>query len=81
MTMVEKVARAICGAQGYAPEDPSDLDRKMAVAALKALRDPTPEMVEAGLYAVSGAANTGSINHLWQTMIDSALSGEREGKE
>lgn len=69
MTMVERVARAICIAAGHDPDGPTcDIFvpgdpyahlpwagfRRQARAAIEALRTPTPEMVEAGDLAMVG---------------------------
>lgn len=51
--------------------------RTAATAALKALREPTPAMVEAGHDACDWAANAEPI---WQAMIDTALAGEGKGE-
>ncbi len=48
MTMVERVARALCAADGYSwAED--ELYMRQARAAIEAMREPTEEMQKAGL--------------------------------
>lgn len=47
--------------------------RSAARAALKALRDPTPEMVEAGQQCEAWGGDGGQI---YRAMIDAALDGE-----
>lgn len=73
-SMVERVAKAICGAQGWAPEYPSDTDMKMARAAIEAMRDATVPMFQAGLHPPK-PNEVGAIPplNIWQAMIDAAL--------
>jgi len=54
--------------------------RAAAIAALKALREPTSEMVEAGADAwTEGVAGYG-IKTAFTAMIDTALAGEGKGE-
>lgn len=68
--MVERIARAICESQCWvgAFDGGSELERRGwrrdALAVLKALREPTPGMVERGRGAPGGAAER------WRSMID-----------
>lgn len=77
MDMIERVAKAIWGGDDdeWATLAPwyADQYRDAATAALKALREPTSEMVEAGHDACDWTANAEPI---WQAMIDTALAGE-----
>lgn len=72
MSMVERVARAIC-CHGYGCIDP-DKCRAMgnyeedARAAIAAMREPSEGMLEA-------ARNHHSDFAIWQAMIDQALAG------
>lgn len=83
-SMVEKVARAICAAQGVGPDEPlasfeSDIGRREqpawqlyryeARAAIEAMKYPTPEMLKA-----SGEANKLRAAQRFADMIDAALS-------
>ncbi|WDA36451.1 hypothetical protein [Sphingobium sp. YC-XJ3] len=84
MSMVEAMAMAIWGGDSdeWATLAPwyADQYRDYARAALKALREPTPEMVEAGEHAAWDSANSmpaiRAIPSAWQAMIDAALDGE-----
>ncbi|KKW92634.1 hypothetical protein [Sphingobium chungbukense] len=79
MSMVEAMARKLaihaCGGRDdwnkWAEFDRQPY-RDQAIAALKALRDPTPEMVEAG----QAVDCTITAEPVWQAMIDAALDGE-----
>lgn len=57
-----------------------------ATAALKALREPTPEMIDrfvsrALCVSIHGEGGWSEYaRNQWQAMVDGALSGEREGK-
>jgi hypothetical protein len=84
--LVERVARAICTANGVDPDiEHADKFGEILVnwmnfepqarAAIAAMREPTEAMIKAGT-AHGGQTNTDVI---WQAMIDAALSpGERE---
>ncbi|QDC37059.1 hypothetical protein [Sphingobium fuliginis] len=82
MSVVEKVAAEIKAERikwGWdilkGTPRPSAIDELLAVAVLKALREPTPAMVE----AVERASRLGGIwsaKSAWQAMIDAALDGE-----
>jgi len=80
--MVERVARALIDAdstmEGY-HESHIEAKRKYACAAIKAMRDPTEEMIAAGRDAndeyASEVAPCSSFRALdsWRAMIDEAL--------
>jgi hypothetical protein len=73
MDMVERVARAICE-QEYGDENAGwDNQIPAAIAAIEAMREPTDEMVSAGL---KGFPNVTA--DLWRIMIDSILKSTRE---
>ena len=78
--MVEKAARAI-EPRAWRVSGPEDTlaqrnrrvsSLRKAKEVLKALREPTPEMVEAG-QAVDCTITAGPV---WQAMIDAALAGK-----
>lgn len=67
MNMIERVARAINNAlETYSGTDGEELMLQAATTAIQAMRDPTPEMIEAG-EAVDGTVTALPI---WQAMID-----------
>lgn len=88
-TMVERVARAICMSQGEDPET-LDVRRicdrennplplwhwyvEQAEAAIKAMRDPTPEMLKRAHGARRFIAEETNSLRTWEAMIDAALS-------
>jgi hypothetical protein len=67
-SMIARVARAIASARGD-PDWRSYLDA--ARAALKAMREPTLEMLEV---AMVGCPDWGDLPDDWRKMIDRALS-------
>ena len=75
--MVERIAQAIKDARalpGSKPKpQPSDVDRRAAIAALKALRDPTPEMVEAGRPYFDGDFSSMHAENCWSAMLSAAI--------
>lgn len=72
--MIERVARAMARANYPAATD-NDIDEmwegwvKEARAAIAAMREPTPAMVNYG----EACDGTISAKEIWQTMIDAAL--------
>lgn len=89
--MLEKVAKALCGAYGWDPEHPSSDDYRAARAALLALREPTKDMMPKGLEAIQmnmdyGRDTDGSYEmpdhgtayHCFVAMIDAILSETQE---
>ena len=85
MDMVEKAARAICMAEGIPPDDtgPEIGTRaweawvETARAAIAVMREPTPEMVEAGWEEIMGfGAMRSNVEWTWGAMIDAALTPE-----
>jgi hypothetical protein len=79
-SMIDRVASAICEARNawFARDlegDQPDYNEVVARAAIKAMREPTPEMVRAGVegWKANGLA---SIQFVWPSMIDAALHSE-----
>lgn len=71
MTMLERIARAICAERDGCPVDEAndlvtDYDRDLARAVLEAMREPTMGMTGSGIHSAEGAA-------VWRAMIDAAL--------
>jgi len=76
MNMVERVARAINNALGtYSGTDGEELMLQAAATAIQAMRDPTPEMIEAG-EAVDGTVTALPI---WQAMLDANIPRDNTG--
>lgn len=94
MDMVERVARALCSADG---RDPDELHcgsliweahsegflefpdyEAMAHAAIGAMREPTPEMIEAGLSCPIVNYDGNDPKQVWEAMIAAALSPSGE---
>ncbi|EPR09805.1 hypothetical protein M527_06665 [Sphingobium indicum IP26] len=50
--------------------------RSLAVAAIAAMREPTPAMVDAGAQLCDAAYSGKAVHAAWQAMIDAALDGE-----
>ena len=79
MDMIEKAARAICGANGWDPSEPSDADRKAACAVLEAIREPSEKMIEEGVYTddfqghLDDDKAAKAVKRIWQAMIDEIL--------
>ena len=78
MDMVEKVARALAERnndyceRGLLQWPAYEDDARAAIAAL---REPTPEMVDAGLYEVNFIeTNSTHVRNAWGAMIDAALT-------
>lgn len=84
-TMRERVARALCKAQGDDPDSGTrfglyDVPKwpgllYLADAAIHAMREPTADMCEAG--AISKAVVGHRAQNIYTDMIDTALSRER----
>lgn len=77
-SMIERVARAICLADRYNPDESWPVYEKQARAAIAAMREPTTSMSEAGcpLPDNSGAPycyDQSVIDGAWRAMIDAAL--------
>lgn len=68
MKPIEKVSRAIAAEMGEPLHGNSPGFRRLARAAIEALREPTPEMVKAAELHTIGTPRTP-----WQAMIDAAL--------
>jgi len=87
--MIERVAEALCKADARRPLSVvsinwQDYYRHQAETALKAMREPTEEMVTAGLYAEGHVpedeANRATQAMAYTAMIDAALSPSPKGK-
>lgn len=82
--MVEKVARALCIAAGINPEYWSNpLEVAQARAAIEAMMEPSPEMVDAAwpLPNFDGPImdhRKSDIKEYWQAMLRSALVNRKE---
>lgn len=80
-TLVERMARAICEASRYKWFEDSDHCRfnkhlrVKALAALRAIREPTERMMEQGRYEMPGEQPCRSI---WRLMIDAAIAEAEE---
>ena len=76
MTMVERVARAIASDSNTIWDNLDEGSRanyeSMARAAIEAMREPTEEMLWAG---IEDKSDDGLISR-WESMIDSALEGK-----
>lgn len=80
--MIERLTLAIENVQSSAKSTlvPAEHRNQAAVAALRALRDPTPEMVEAmNAYATWDGIGEDDIvmTYAWQAGIDAALREEK----
>lgn len=85
MDMIEKVARALAAATFECSDDDVTsrhidaawpIYRDQAIAAIKAMREPTPEMIEAA-WAEALAEDADGV---WREMIEAAL-GNAHGQE
>lgn len=82
--MVEKVARAVCIALGHEPEEWAYSERvrercrRIARAAMQAMREPTKAMLQAGRLNDSEDGASGNPESIWQAMVNAALKGEAE---
>lgn len=83
MNMIEKVARAIATADEQNGGPPYEMLMTMgkhvreglydrAKAAIEAMREPTPKMLDVGDEAMT---STGFSRHVYSRMIESALEG------
>jgi hypothetical protein len=68
MSMIERVARAMCAADGGSQEVDVHLYLDMAAAAIAAMREPTEAMTRTLWTGIPPKA-------AWQAMIDAALVG------
>lgn len=86
--MVERVARALCVADGCDPDhesaDPIDTGIKLwtryvrdASAAIEAIREPTKAMIQAAYDSSLDDDERFDAHEIWQAMIDEALKPER----
>ncbi len=69
MNMIEKVARAISDAEGFA--NSWQYYCKTAKAAIEAMREPSEEMLDAGSYDLDM-----TLEMQYRKMVDAALNGE-----
>lgn len=78
--MLEKVSRALCEASGQSWDDSSDGYREIcegfAIAAVRALREPDEEMLEA---CGNGECRKWAEG-AWRSMIDSILADTGDGE-
>lgn len=77
--MITRVAKAICVASGHPWEFAGSGYRETCIdfarAALDAMREPTPEMVSAGMGEVpEDGSEYEDVEDAWRAMIDAALS-------
>ena len=77
MTMIEKVARAICNIDGGSEYD-WELWKSLAVAAIEAMREPTPEMINSAnemdiIHWDYSCHICGGAKFSWQLLINAAL--------
>lgn len=81
MSMIERVARAICKEGSHCCQNEGRPTcwasgyEDAARAAIEAMRVPTPAMIEAGRWA----AEEGGAETIWSAMIDAALREEPAG--
>lgn len=82
--MIEKLARAVTAARALPGTKPvartGDVDRRVARAVLEALREPTPEMVEAGSLwhgLPDSPIALRAAREAYTAMIDSLLTEKR----
>ena len=71
--MIERVARAMCSADGGSLEVDVHHYRDMARATIEAMREPTLEMRHAGRRVKSSWLVENEEIEIWQNMIDEAL--------
>jgi hypothetical protein len=71
--MVESVAKAICEGEGFEwrPEERHVLWERLARAAIRAMREPTPEMLSSGWSDLYDAEDRRAS---WRNMIDQLLN-------
>lgn len=73
MKKIEQVARAICRTIGTVPEESYwSTYIPEAVAAIRAMKEPTSDMLDAGTWSVD-ENNIVNIQHIYNSMIDEAL--------
>ena len=70
----DRVSRALCDEWdlSFNHEDPESFDR-LAGAAIAAMREPTPEMVEAGDRRLVALPIPDDADGVWRAMIDEML--------
>lgn len=76
MTMIEKVANAICKRRNANdwPCNGLDFDEEMARVAIEAMREPTDEMIiDEEVHWDYNCHVCGGVKNQWQRMIDAAL--------
>lgn len=72
--MIERVARAICETTSGTGDDHQwEMFVDEARAAIEAMREPTPQMVDSGMACEAGTFEE-DIQRIFKTMIDTALS-------
>jgi hypothetical protein len=83
-TILERAARALCVAQGIrATENEMARGADEVRAVLRAIYEPTEEMIEEGAYVIpigqgaeEGPPNVKDARACWQAMIDAALGDD-----
>ena len=71
-SMIERVAMAICLAQTQT-EDMWQAFLPEARAAIEAMKELTPSMLQAGIWADSEDGASDNPQEIWKSMIDKAL--------
>lgn len=80
--MIERVGRAILdesknfGALAHYPTGDYSIERRLARAAIEAMREPTDEMIAAGALVEQRVLTT--VSAIYGGMIDAALSPKQE---
>lgn len=90
--MIDELAKAICCPSGCKSQPKCNMEtcgglyRECALAVLRRLREPTPEMVDAGTASLSGYPAqfpdedyTDDARKMYRAMIDAAI-GEKDAK-
>lgn len=74
-SMIERVARAICTADGY-DHTPDEIERcpDLARAAITAMREPDETMWQAGWATVPYDVHENALADAWHAMVDAALA-------
>jgi hypothetical protein len=73
--MIERMAQALCGDDN--PENILTIHRTRASAAFEAIREPTPEMLE----AAQNWKGQQSYTDIWKAMVDAARCPQENASE
>lgn len=76
-SMRERIARAIASLRAVEYETLFPSDYEAADAVLAVLREPTEEMVDAGVSADHGGTLGKRAANCWQAMIDAAMNEDK----